>query len=456
MLAKSRALNFIYGKKSNYDLDEVDKKVVQENLLEEIIIQNEKRGKILKAINNLKSDYSMVIYLNQIEGFSYYETSMIMGKTEKQVKNLLYCAKKKLKNDLKEQGITSYEKFVKLFIIILVITVNLSGLVYAVVKIYKYFNSKLILSYSQTLDNNESINVWIGSFKLAWEDLKENYFTGKIEFNNSDNMLNSDIDKDEFSTNDLNQSNYYILAQKSSNKLKEKIINDVKNKFNINVENNLENINFSSENSYFIYSMLYKKLDFINHFDRLEDDYFKKSNEKIKYFGIIVGSEEKLNDNVEIMFYNENDFAIKLKTIQEDEIVLYYKDEGDKSLKDVYNDVLLKANEYTENKVLEYGDIVKIPYIDINTVINYNELCQKSINSSNEYISNALQSVIFSLNNNGVNIYSDSSIKLNSFVDITDYKRFIFDNDFYIFIKEKNSDYPYFSLKVNDLDLMCK
>ena len=57
-----------------------------------------------KAIQRLKPEYEQVLYLSYFENFSNKETAAIMKKTTRQVENLLYNAKKALKNELEKEG----------------------------------------------------------------------------------------------------------------------------------------------------------------------------------------------------------------------------------------------------------------------------------------------------------------------------------------------------------------
>ncbi|MDE6019739.1 MAG: RNA polymerase sigma factor [Ruminococcus sp.] len=58
-----------------------------------------------KAMYNIKSDYRQVLHLVYIEEFSIEESGKIMGKSNKQIGNLLYRAKKSLRSELEKEGI---------------------------------------------------------------------------------------------------------------------------------------------------------------------------------------------------------------------------------------------------------------------------------------------------------------------------------------------------------------
>lgn len=52
----------------------------------------------------LKKDYQQVLYLTYFEDFSNEETAKITGRSVKQIKNLLYNARKALKTELEKEG----------------------------------------------------------------------------------------------------------------------------------------------------------------------------------------------------------------------------------------------------------------------------------------------------------------------------------------------------------------
>jgi len=57
-------------------------------------------------LKHLPSDYRQVLWLLYFEGFTHKETAVIMKKTSKQMKNLVYRAKTALKQALEKEGFT--------------------------------------------------------------------------------------------------------------------------------------------------------------------------------------------------------------------------------------------------------------------------------------------------------------------------------------------------------------
>lgn len=301
---------------------------------------------------------------------------------------------------------------------------------------------------------------------------------GKVEFEDGESDLLNELNKKSFTKEMLSSDYYYIKIEKTTPELKNTILQDIKDKFNIQNSSVLDNINFDvykNENSYTIYSMLFKKFTFITPFDELASSTFKKNDKEItqnivvnnsndvqdnnikyiKYFGINVGSNKNLYNNVDVLFYNNNsDFAVKLKTKEGDEVLLY-RTNNSESFNELFNQMQNKTNSYTENKSFAKGDELKVPYIDVDTIINYDELCGKEIKGTNGlYIVNALQNVKFNLNERGGNLISEA-------LTTDDYKNtpqryFNFDNKFILFLKEENKANPYFALKVDTTDILVK
>lgn len=351
------------------------------------------------------------------------------------------------------------KKYIKKVSIVIICIVITFGIVYA--GIIKYNNLKMFPTYTgKKLDANNN-NIWIGSFQLAWNDFMDQIIGGNIEFENGNSDLLNELNKKSFTKDMISENNYYVEVGKTNPDLKSKIIKNLKNKFNINDSLILKDINFDNvNNGYTIYSLLYKNIEFIEPLDKLNSSYFgdnkeEYDNQKVKYFGIDRSSNKKLKNSVDILFYNNNsDFAVKLKSKSNDEIILYRTDKLD-SFDSIYKDALEKESKYDGDKLFEKSDELEIPYISINTAISYDELCQKNIKGQNGmFIENAVQNVIFSLNEKGASIFSESTIK-STYLSIPK-RAFFFDNKFILFVKEKDKNNPYFALRIDNSDFLVK
>ena len=95
----------------NVSIDDVENYLIEEQNLEQSYIKEENMLIVNKALNELIPEYRNVLWLTYFEEFSNKETAIILKKTERQIKNLLYRARKALKSKLEKEGFEYDEKF---------------------------------------------------------------------------------------------------------------------------------------------------------------------------------------------------------------------------------------------------------------------------------------------------------------------------------------------------------
>ena len=446
LVARSKALNYINVEKRRNEITEKyltnDDEQIEKDVLD-IITTEESKKELLESIELLDERYKNAIYLVNIEGLSYEETSKILGETLQNTKNLIHRGKKQLRKILLKKGFNEMNKVLKIFVIIICTTIALSGIVYATTVIYnKYIknntnhNITMNPSYQSTLDENTINNLWVGTLDLAWKDLEEKIGLNKIELEGEMPQIANDLNESTFSKEMLNPNDYKI------------------------------NVERTVTNGYKIDATLNKELNFLESFDNFSDYKwtFGNGDEAIKYFGINNASPEEMNKNVEILFYNKlnngsllsNDMAIKLKTKEGDEIILYRTDDK-KSFDEYYEDIKAKTKNYKGRTEFSEDDELRVPYVKVNGMINYNQLYDKKIkNSKGLYIYDVIQNVNFYLNERGCNLSSKATMVTEYMGIGQDTKYCYFQDTFIIFMKEKNSDKPYFALKVDNNDILEK
>lgn len=462
LVAKSRAINYINVEKRR---EEITKNYIVNEKTEEDVLETltrkETQKEVLEAINMLDDKYKIVMFLVKIEEFSYREVANMLGETVQNIKNLVHRGKKELKKILIKKGEYNMSKSLKILTMIICISVVLSGFVYATIKIYKNVTEKAKLTpvFTGEMGNNDYNSIWVGTFNLAWNELMNQFVNGEVEFEEGNTELVDELNKQTFKKEQLSEEDYYIKVGKTTPKLKEEILQDIKEKFNIDNSSLLKDLNFEplTEKDFTIYTMIYKDFEFCNPFDKLDSRKFKESEEKVKFFGIDNESSEFLNSNVEILFFNsQEDFAIKLRTKANEEILLY-RTEGNKSFNEYYEEIVTKKSNYKGRTQFGKNDELRIPYINVNEVINYNELCGKNIKGTNGmFLQKAMQNVKFILNENGGNMTSEAVImgSYNSYPEENEPIVFNFDDTFVLFMKEKNKDQAYMSLKVDNIDIL--
>lgn len=90
-------------------LDELQNEPDGRQLSDELLQTNE-RSRILHAcMQDMHPDYREALYLVYFEDMSYAQAAQVMGKTVKQITNLVYRGKERLRNLLEQEGITHAE-----------------------------------------------------------------------------------------------------------------------------------------------------------------------------------------------------------------------------------------------------------------------------------------------------------------------------------------------------------
>ena len=86
-------------------LEEVENYLPDEADLERDYLQEEQRIAVHRKMRTLKPEYSQVLYLVYFEGQTNGEAAAIMGKSKRQIENLLYNAKRALKEAMGREEI---------------------------------------------------------------------------------------------------------------------------------------------------------------------------------------------------------------------------------------------------------------------------------------------------------------------------------------------------------------
>ena len=461
LVARSRAFNQINMEKRRTEINEeyiFNGAESFEQDVANIVIKNEKRKEVMNAIDMLDDRYKNAIYLVKIEELTYQETAQILGESIQNVKNLIHRGKKELRKILIKKGFDEMNKVSKVIIAILCISILLAGGVYGVVKIIESFSGKAEMTptYTSKLSTMNSNKVWVGTFNLVWNDLMDDVVKGKIEFEDGESELANELNKQSFKVDQLSDNSYFKIHGDSSLELKNKIENGIKQKFN-EESKLLDRINWEDPYGYVLYAMLKKEFNFLESFSTaMESMEFNNAETRVKCFGVDNSCKPEASKNVEVLFYNsKDDFAIKLKTKEGEEVILYKTTGENKSFEEKYEILKNNQNNYSGKKEFQKEDILRIPFLQVHNEINYDELCGRYIKGTKGmYIRQALQTIDFELNNVGGSVKSEAVIEATKEAIFNTNREFIFNSDFILYLKEENKEQPYFALKVNNTDVL--
>lgn len=312
-----------------------------------------------------------------------------------------------------------------------------------------------------TMEDELSDNsIYCGTFQLVWNDLKNKVAKQDIVFEPQLEIAKK-LNKELFKESDLNKNDYYKIVADIEKGLKEKIKQEIKAKFG---EESKILDDFDLENDKgpgkFIYSMLKKEFEFEREFEKLEKGKFKNF-ENVEYFGVKKSNEPSEDSRIEVLYYNgENDFAVKLKTKQNEEIILCKNPEG-KTFKSVYEKILENSKKYEGNKNFVNTDSLKVPELKFKEKKEFEELKNKEFatkDDGNYQIVKAIQFIDFKLDKKGGKLVSEAAVEvLRTAMQIeVKERKFEFDDTFAMFLKEAGDKNPYFAAKISDISKFNK
>lgn len=299
--------------------------------------------------------------------------------------------------------------------------------------------------------------IWVGTFQLVWNELTDKIVKAPVKFLDFDSQMANNLNQKQFKKSNLNEKSYYVKSGIVSPALKAEIEKNIKSKFH-ETSDILKMFDFTyNPEKIFVYAMLKKDFRFTNAFDKLATGNFGNSQEKVKYFGINDNSNPKLYKNVNVLFYNDNnDFAVKLYTKGKDEVLLY-RTNDDKTFDKYYAELNDKTAKYSGDKNFVKNDTLTIPDIKLYQETSFNELEGHQIVGTNMQIDKTIETVDFRMNNKGVKLKSEAAIMLRCMsLAPREGRDFTFNNNFVLFLIEKNQNTPYYAMKVSDVAAINK
>ena len=308
--------------------------------------------------------------------------------------------------------------------------------------------------------SNATNQVWVGTFQLIWNDLIDEIIKHPVEFVGEKSPMADNLNRREFTVKDLSESSYYKKLGLASPEIKAEIEKGLKDKFN-EKSDILDRFNWTpAPEKYILYAMLKKDFQYIETFDKLEDDNFDGSDGKVKYFGIDEDSKWNLRNTVGVLFYNNSDdFAVSLKSKQGDTVYLYRTNDNE-TFDVLYSDMLKKSKGYKGKKYFAKIDEFKAPMIEFKSEREFPELSNKPIKDSRFLISKAIETVQFKMDEAGVKLKSEAGMMVATSAapgfDVEMPRYFYCDGKYIIFMLDKDKNKPYFALKVDDAKKLQK
>ena len=108
--APHKALRHKSRRRIIFSLDNLTREAEAQTLVEEVVRTKERNQILHLCMDELNPDYREALYLTYFEGMSYQQAAEVMGKSVKQITNMVYRGKERLRGLLKREGITNAER----------------------------------------------------------------------------------------------------------------------------------------------------------------------------------------------------------------------------------------------------------------------------------------------------------------------------------------------------------
>ena len=316
------------------------------------------------------------------------------------------------------------------------------------------FASDIEIQPTMSSKSNAQDRVWVGSFQLVWNDFMDKIVHNPVKFREGTPVSVHELNKQEFTVNDVSEKSYYKYTGKVKKNTKRVISRAIRKKFGESSDL-LDKLELTTRNDMFIiYAMLNKNFEFASELEKLGNFAFK-DDDIAMYFGIPKYADPSLARAVEIQFYNDpSDYAVMLKTKGNDEVYLY-KNSSNKPFNAIYADMEKKQKAFNGNTQFRMIDELRIPNIKFFEERTFDELANRRIMGTNLVIDKAMETIKFNMNNKGVKLKSEAALTAvtTSLLPPEELvpRFFYYDDTFVIFLKEKGKSKPYFALRVNDI-----
>ena len=108
--ARHMALRHKSRRRLLFSLDDLAQEADGRLPVEEVIRTKERNQLLHLCMGELKADYREVLYLTYFEGMSYLQAAKVMGKSVKQITNMVYRGKERLRGLLEREGIVNEKR----------------------------------------------------------------------------------------------------------------------------------------------------------------------------------------------------------------------------------------------------------------------------------------------------------------------------------------------------------
>jgi len=311
--------------------------------------------------------------------------------------------------------------------------------------------------------------IYCASFQKAWDKLHDNVFKEDIQLA-SHPVMAQELNKQLLRSEDLSEDSYVAEAGPWTAELVTSINRKLQEKFRDEATGYSISKPPNDRRRIIAYAFLYKKLEFPTKFEKLNNPiHFKASGGEtpLKAFGIDVFStsnevHRRLSGQVRVLYYrNSDDFTLSLSSKSKDDEIILAKVMPGKTLLETYEKMTTMIAPASTSLV--DGETLRVPKVDFDLTHHFKELENQDILNrgwDDWFIEAAEQQLKFRLDETGAvlrsRVFLGGALKEEAPAPTSEPRQFIFDKPFLICLKQKNGRLPYFSMWVNNPELMLR
>ena len=312
-------------------------------------------------------------------------------------------------------------------------------------------DNKAIVKGSYIGSYYEGNYIWGAAMNLAWNEMKDNIIKEDIKLDTKDNIILAMLDSFNmgvFDKSDMNENSYYIKSGFGQNTV-DTINKESRKKFPSKSFDDLEIYLGSLE--FISYAYFLKEVEYLTEFKKDKVDF---NDQSVK--GFYAGSDAQ-RDNIQVVkYWSDNKFIVALKLKQENDIIFLAKGFD----MDNPENIVAEINKYNSFGKLASIDSFKMPELHLDYHRDYEEFIGKNfINDAwKKYsITKMFENIKFDMDNKGARVENEGVIAVEIGAmppEENKIRNFILDEPFWVLMKQKDSDNPYFILGVNNVGIM--
>jgi hypothetical protein len=309
--------------------------------------------------------------------------------------------------------------------------------------------------------------IYCSTFQIAWNMLQDSIIEEEIELS-GDPRIARMLNKQRSTAKDVSEDCYVAMVGELTEEFLQKINDALQEKFGDQAPEEVKEAILPNMPQIFSYAYLYKNLQFPHEFESLEKPVHFHSRDTVtdvKAFGIekLSDANKELGEQVQVIEYEREagyasapkSFIVGLESKSENDQIILACVEPEANLLQTIQKVSQKVKKASFGS-LKPDETLQIPKLDFNVDHSFSELTNREfLNEGWEgwFISKATQWIRFKLNEKGAVLKSEARIvMLKGPIS----RRFVFDKPFLIYLKQKDAEYPYFAMWVDNTELLMK